>query len=368
MAEPAASTVDAGPGGETGNVKNGRTTSTGNADASVTVVKKDGGTVVVDADVMEDADLPDVIDIIDTGVIDAGCVQNPPPPPADAGGLCSYQVPLPCAVNPAGPISQADCQKYCGSAAFGCYAMDPTSIGGGDAGIGGGDATWVLECYSCAVGRRPEGYARAANANDGCASEVGRYFAIMAELEAASVWSFERLARELEAHGAPRSLVRRAKRAADDERRHTKTTQALAARFGARGAEPRVTDGEVRAIEAIALENLIEGCVRETYGALIATRQAEAASDPVVRRAMRKIAADETAHAALSWDVASFFAGQLDAQTMTRMRDAMREAIETLAREVSVDPPSDVRESCGLPGSEEAARLVDGMRELLWAA
>jgi len=68
-------------------------------------------------------------------------------------------------------------------------------------------------------------------------------------------------------------------------------------------------DPALDALVDVALENAVEGCVRETYGALIATRQAEAASDPVVRRAMRKIAADETAHAALSWDVASFFAG-----------------------------------------------------------
>lgn len=364
--------VDAGPGGDTGNVKNGgRTTTTVDVDASVTVVKKDGGTVVLDAAVMEDADVPDVIDTIDTGIADArfdvGCVDVPPPPPADAGFLCSYQVPLPCSVNPFGAISQTDCKKFCGNAAFGCYAVDPTSIGGGDAGIGGGDATWVLECYSCAAGRRPEGFVRAAN-DCGDASDVGRYFAIMAELEAASVFSFERLARELAAHGAPASLVKRARRAADDERRHARVAGALASRFGGKADLLAEGPSEVRSLEAMALENAVEGCVRETFGALSATLQGERAPDPRVRAALRRIAVDETSHARLAWDVAAWLETRLGDEAKARVAAASQAAVRELRAEVGREQPDLVRAIVGLPDAAEATRMVDAMSVSLWAA
>jgi hypothetical protein len=45
----------------------------------------------------------------------------------------------------------------------------------------------------------------------------------MAQLEAASIVAFDRLARELDAHGAPAELVAEARRAKTDEVRHART-------------------------------------------------------------------------------------------------------------------------------------------------
>jgi hypothetical protein len=56
-----------------------------------------------------------------------------------------------------------------------------------------------------------------------------------------------------------------------------------------------------RSLEELAVENAVEGCVRETYGALTAIWQARTAKDPSVAAAVRRIARDETRHAALSW-------------------------------------------------------------------
>jgi demethoxyubiquinone hydroxylase (CLK1/Coq7/Cat5 family) len=55
-----------------------------------------------------------------------------------------------------------------------------------------------------------------------------------------------------------------------------------------------------RSLEAIALDNVSEGCVRELYGALVATYQARVARDPEVRAVVTRIAREETQHAALS--------------------------------------------------------------------
>lgn len=62
---------------------------------------------------------------------------------------------------------------------------------------------------------------------------LGRALAEMAALEAASIPAFARLARELAAHGAPRSLRRSAERARLDEVRHAATMRSLARARGA---------------------------------------------------------------------------------------------------------------------------------------
>ena len=53
----------------------------------------------------------------------------------------------------------------------------------------------------------------------------------------------------------------------------------------------------------IALENAVEGCVREGYAAIVAALQARRAPAPAFRTTMAAIADDEAAHAQLAWDV-----------------------------------------------------------------
>ena len=129
----------------------------------------------------------------------------------------------------------------------------------------------------------------------------------MASLEAASVTAFRRLHRQLEAFGAPRELLARVRKAAKDEIRHARTTGALARKYGATPRAPRIAPtSESPSLFAVALENAREGCVRETYGALVAHLQTTRAADPEVRACMAVIADEETEHAALSWDVAAW--------------------------------------------------------------
>lgn len=344
----------------------GRDSGTTKVDASVVTFDggKDASVVKKDASVLDGA-------IKDTGV--DGCVSTPAPLPDFDGSFppCEWQVPLPCSVDTSQGIPQTECQQYCGPQAFYCYPHDPSAIGGGD---GGAESGWVLLCGACAIGRRPEGFAiadqQASAANDACVPQrvVGQFFAMAAELEAASVFSFERLERELAAHGAPKSLQRRARRAAQDERRHARVTRVLAERFGGAPATPSEGPRDIRDLEAIALENAIEGCVRETFGALTATVQAERSSDRRVRAAMRRIAADETEHAALAWSVASWISTRLSPESQAEVRAAMQATIEALASDVSKTPPALLQDVCGLPSGREAAGLVDEMRAALWAA
>jgi hypothetical protein len=119
-----------------------------------------------------------------------------------------------------------------------------------------------------------------------------------------------------------------------------------------------VKRGPVRDIEAVARENAVEGCVRETYAALLACRQARAATDPAIRSAMAGIARDETRHAALAWAVDGWSQTLLAPAARRRVCEARREAIHGLTDlPLSALSGAD-RAQVGLPGQDDAARMA----------
>jgi len=213
--------------------------------------------------------------------------------------------------------------------------------------------------FAC-IGRVPEGLSSAPR--DRGSSALGDWLSRCAHLEAASVAAFERLAHELEALGAPASLLAEAQRAAKDEVRHAKVVGALAR---ARGGEPvaaRVTPLGSRSLEAVALENAVEGCARETFGALVGAYQAKHAEDPEIAAAMREIAADEARHAALSWKVHAWAMERLSPEKQAHIQRAQEEALSGLAAGASRQHEPAMMRAAGLPSPEQAACLLDTLR------
>jgi len=214
------------------------------------------------------------------------------------------------------------------------------------------------------AGRWPRGLERPARVLE--TSALGSYFAECALLEAAAVLAFERLARELRAHGAPFELVRAAESAAEDERRHARDVGRIAASFG---AEPPAVDlprGEVRSLFDIARENVIEGVVRETYGAALATFRATHAADGSIRDVERSLVADETAHAELSWALDAWVRAQLDAEQRLALDQARREAIAELRAALEREPDAVLVERAGVPGRAAALAMVDLLEQRVW--
>jgi hypothetical protein len=201
-------------------------------------------------------------------------------------------------------------------------------------------------------GRRPEALELVGAAPG---SDVGGELATMAELEAASVPAFDRLARELAAHGAPAELVRRAGMAMRDEVRHARAIGALAAQHGATPRSISVAELPLRSLEAIAIENAVEGCVREAYGALVATYQAEAA-EPALRATFRAIARDERRHAALAEDVHAWIVGALAPASRAAIELARAAARAELRASLGASPAC---EPLGVPGGAAAVALFD---------
>lgn len=284
---------------------------------------------------------------VDSGTppIDAGVDARDAADPCSVPGCDVFCVPAPDA-----PL--ANCASICGETAV--VSCEPVN------------ATSPQPLFRCFLGcaRRPEGLADAAiTATDA----VRAYFQEMSRLEAASVPAFRVLARELRAHGAPRSLIRAARRAARDEIRHARMGKLLAERFGGHYVRPNIRKHVLRSVEAIALDNAVEGCVRETFGALLATWQAKAATDPVVRRIMRSVAVDETRHAALNVRVARWADRQMDAAARQRIRSARKAAGEQVLREAAYEPSPTLAAIAGVPRSGDARRLAAVMNEKLWA-
>jgi len=218
------------------------------------------------------------------------------------------------------------------------------------------------------AGRLPEGCKMHA-----IAAGIGGWLASMAELEAAAVEAFERMVVELRHHGAPAELVARAEEAREDEIRHARAMGLQAARFGGT-VRPHVRGAmHARDLEAMAVENAVEGCVRETFGAILAAYQARAATDAELRRELACIAVEEARHAQLSWDLAAWLDERLDAAAKSRIETAREDALRALRGAIGVDADTQgavpgLLSLVGLPPRQTALALYDAAHATLVAA
>lgn len=265
---------------------------------------------------------------------------------------CSATVTFPCGLPDPVDVSptSARCQELCPADAgfFSCW------ITRDDAGPAS-----IVECTSCAVGRRPAGFRPRVGARG--RTVLGGWLSRIAELEAAAVDAFDVLSVELAAHGAPRRLRVEARRARRDEVRHARVMRALARRRGGRPSVAATPPRPVRSLEAIALENATEGCVRETWGALFATHQAERADDPALRRAFARIADDEARHATFSWQLHRWASQRLSREARARVEAARLAAVAALREEIAREVPDAIARRAGAPAGPAAARLFDAM-------
>jgi len=197
-------------------------------------------------------------------------------------------------------------------------------------------------------------------------SAVARWLAFSAATEAASIRSFQTLRRELCVLGAPLDLVARAHRAAREEARHTRWMVRLARGRGGKVEWPRSVQLPLRDLDAVATENAVEGCVHETWSALLNHHQAAHASDPAVRAVMTSIAADETSHAELAHDIDRWAMKVLPEATRVRIARTKRAAARALTATLG-DPEPSLRTVLGLPGRSRLQFLARELEKRLWS-
>jgi len=186
-----------------------------------------------------------------------------------------------------------------------------------------------------------------------------------AHAEAASVKAFVTLAGELERLGAPSELIDGCRAAARDEVAHARMVGALAARRGTEVPSPRFADVGPRSLLDVALENAVEGCVREVWAAALAHWQATHAADPAIRRLMAPIARDEARHGDLARALHAWAMTQLSDEERQQVLTAREEAVDELLASLS-EPSHPGLASLGLPEPDDAMRLGEAMAQQLW--
>lgn len=107
--------------------------------------------------------------------------------------------------------------------------------------------------------------------------------------------------------------------------------------------------------------------MRETWAALEAACQAQRAADLELRGAMRVIAADESRHAQLSWDIDAWARRELSPAVVARIDAARHAAVEELERGLSVSRPAPLHTHAGIPEPTQARALLAELRHALWS-
>jgi rubrerythrin len=191
---------------------------------------------------------------------------------------------------------------------------------------------------------------------------AGSWVARMAELEAAAVIAFTHTANELQAHGLAGASAT-ALTAAEDEVRHAHAVTRLALQLGHSPVVRAVEPGEVRSLEAIAIDNAGEGCGRELFGSILNAHQASSATHAGVRAVMAGLAADEAAHARFSLELARQLMPRLPLAARRRAREAQAQVLEQLAQD---ELAPTLRATLGLMDSaalrKAAQQLLDSAR------
>lgn len=203
-------------------------------------------------------------------------------------------------------------------------------------------------------GRRPANFSDVAG-GDSVVGQLRR----ATHHEAESVRAFERIARELRAHGALRELCEAADAAAMDEREHAERHARLVGSLTGAEWETRISrdDLPVRSMLELALDNVREGCVGESYAALAMVRQAREAATPELRDHYAAIAPDEIEHAALAHAIDAWLDTRLDDEERALVREARDRALREL--DASFDlPTTHALHTLGVPTGHAARYLL----------
>jgi hypothetical protein len=134
---------------------------------------------------------------------------------------------------------------------------------------------------------------------------LATHWAKLGQMEHASIAAFARFTLQLLSLGAPPELVDESTRALADETAHARLCFSIASAYAGSpiGPGPLHVDGSLVTTSLADLVDLViaEGCVGETRAAVEALDAADVATDPAIRAAYLRIAADEQRHAQLAF-------------------------------------------------------------------
>lgn len=212
------------------------------------------------------------------------------------------------------------------------------------------------------TGRRPLGHQEVEHAS----MAIGAWFATHAHLETASIAAFDELAQWLATRGAPSTLVERCRAAATDEVEHADAMRTLAERHGA-VVPPCDAETIDDSLLAVAMNNAVEGCVHESFAALVAAHQAHFAAPEFGRDVFAAIAGDELRHGELAWDLHAWLMTQLSSEARVQVERAQAEAFAALPQRAAANARH-TPTGLGWPEPAQAAAMARMFGERLLAA
>ena len=246
----------------------------------------------------------------------------------------------------------------------------------GEGGAGGAGAAeqcidlfdvTCTETYVCTGGRRHTSWRRGrASLTPADQQDVGAWYARAAADEAGSVRSFRALAQELRSSALGAGFSRRLRAAAREEVRHARSMRGEAQRRGAARVSNEFSKLTSRSLLDIALENAKQGCVEETWAALVAQFQALHASATPTKQQFSEIAADEARHAELAWDLHAQLRRELGSSERARLDSWLTDSIEQLRTRTATHSGPLLQSELGLPSAAVEvllrARLASALR------
>lgn len=185
-----------------------------------------------------------------------------------------------------------------------------------------------------------------------------------AKSEAGAVNVFEHIARALELIESPVAVVRLARRAIADERRHIEIGRRVASAYrGVELPQPRrrtvrapVYRGAGRRVQAL-LRVVAQCCLNETTACAYARYALSIATAPLVRAALREIVADEIDHARIGWAALAAAPAELRNEAAMWLPPVIESHLAGWHK-VMVEWPAPLR-AHGMPSRRDAVRVVD---------
>jgi hypothetical protein len=154
-----------------------------------------------------------------------------------------------------------------------------------------------------------------------------------AAFEHASIASFAQLTLDLLAVGAPPELLEATQRATLDEIEHARIAFSLATAYGGHPVGPAAltaAPATSRTLAALAKSTFVDACVGESVASASLAESARQATDPALRDALSRMAADEERHAELAWRIVAWTLRDGDEEVRSVLADAMDEVVAEL--------------------------------------
>jgi hypothetical protein len=177
-------------------------------------------------------------------------------------------------------------------------------------------------------------------------STLRRFWAETAQMEHASIASFNRFSLQLLAVGAPPELLEASQRAGLDEIEHARMAFALASKYGSEPLGPDALDlrGDTLGpldLASVAAATVEEGCVGETLAALEAEAAREISQAPALHAAWSVIAEDEARHAELAWSFVRWALESGSPEVRASVEAAFERSLRRLTEEPRLESPLD---------------------------